>query len=245
MNFTKIIHPADLTDENRRPLPIFCNIKYINECLSITGVIGPTRDGNAKGGCGQIDTEFGHKNPAQNDKRITHPVPPERLAFAPGWSIDLWYTFLDIWHNWHLNDMRAGCVHQIAADWGKNELTIYHYDLETTIYTRQCRIKTDAITQLESTGAAILSPEDHAIFKLPLSITSDKATPPHHYKLTKKETKNEGWVTQEEHIGGKLSRPCPICNYKYGTAWLKTEVPQQIIAFLQSLPNTDTQPTWC
>jgi hypothetical protein len=33
--------------------------------------------------------------------------------------------------------------------------------------------------------------------------------------------------------------------YKYGSAWLKVEVPQDVIDFLEALPNTDRQPAWC
>lgn len=33
------------------------------------------------------------------------------------------------------------------------------------------------------------------------------------------------------------SEPCPVCGYKYGTAWLFAEVPEDVVAFLDSLPN--------
>lgn len=32
--------------------------------------------------------------------------------------------------------------------------------------------------------------------------------------------------------------------YGYGHAWLRTEVPQDVLYFLQALPDTDTQPAW-
>lgn len=66
-------------------------------------------------------------------------------------------------------------------------------------------------------------------------------------------TKDTGW-----HIDGKtanlkswayppighLTEECPVCGYKYGTKWLRKEVPQDVIEFLFSLPNTDVQPAW-
>lgn len=32
--------------------------------------------------------------------------------------------------------------------------------------------------------------------------------------------------------------------YKYGSAWLRKEVPADVLAFLQSLPETDVKPAW-
>lgn len=36
----------------------------------------------------------------------------------------------------------------------------------------------------------------------------------------------------------------PDRDYKYGSAWLRIEVPQWELDFLQSLPETDKQPAW-
>lgn len=32
--------------------------------------------------------------------------------------------------------------------------------------------------------------------------------------------------------------------YKYGTSWLKEELPSEVIAFLEALPETDKTPAW-
>jgi hypothetical protein len=42
------------------------------------------------------------------------------------------------------------------------------------------------------------------------------------------------WVTRQEHPEGLLSHPCPTCGYKYGSAWLKEELPPEVIAFVES-----------
>ena len=52
------------------------------------------------------------------------------------------------------------------------------------------------------------------------------------------------WVPRTEHPEGLLSHPCPTCGYKYGSAWLKRDVPQDVLDFLRSLPDTDLTPTW-
>lgn len=107
----KIIEPAKMKigAYNRR---IHCKIKYIDGKLSISGVIGAMPSGNAYGGCGQIDMEFKHRNPLHDDKRYKNPVKPSELTFSKGWNREKWYTFLEYWHLWHLNDMKAECEHQ-------------------------------------------------------------------------------------------------------------------------------------
>jgi hypothetical protein len=58
------------------------------------------------------------------------------------------------------------------------------------------------------------------------------------------EQKAAGWVDYREHPDGLLSRPCPVCGYKYGSAWLYEEIPADVIAWLQALPDTDRKPAW-
>jgi hypothetical protein len=111
----KIIHPCDVPMYDGKKYPLFCAIEFENGHLSITGVIGPNRWGNAKGGAGQVDMEFDHRNPAHNDTRYSDPIKARDLHFPNGWNVEKWYTFLEIWHDWHLNDLHAECEHQEAA----------------------------------------------------------------------------------------------------------------------------------
>lgn len=120
-NFTKVVHPCDYDCQgNGRKYPVFCKINYENGRFSITGVIGPTKFGNCMGGCGQIDMEFAHQNPADDDARYNHPVKPSELRFVVGWDAAKWLQFLDIWHLWHLNDLHSGCEHQRKLRWEKD-----------------------------------------------------------------------------------------------------------------------------
>ena len=48
-----------------------------------------------------------------------------------------------------------------------------------------------------------------------------------------------GWKG-ESYIG----KPCPVCGYKYGTAWLKEEVPDDVIKWLESLPESEIKLAW-
>lgn len=52
------------------------------------------------------------------------------------------------------------------------------------------------------------------------------------------------WVTREEHPEGLLSEPCPVCRYKYGSAWLYEAVPGHVLDWLRALPDADKAPAW-
>ena len=58
------------------------------------------------------------------------------------------------------------------------------------------------------------------------------------------ETKMLGWLYPKDHPEGLLAKPCPVCGYKYGTAWKTEEVPQEVIDWLFILPDTKVQPAW-
>ena len=149
--------------------------------LSLTGVVGPKKNGDANGGCGQIDMEFAHRDPAHDDSRYDHPTPPEDITFAPGWDRDKWLDLLDVWRRWHLNDMRAGNPAQEAylrSNPVKGKLPSDHYNEALNVLT-----------------AAGLNPD-------------------------------------------------PETGYRYGTAWLKEDVPEAVIKFLADLPDADRQPAW-
>lgn len=58
------------------------------------------------------------------------------------------------------------------------------------------------------------------------------------------EKKSSGWVRPTEHSDGVLTKACPVCGYQYGTAWVREEVPQNVIDWLFNLPDTDKIPAW-
>lgn len=41
-----------------------------------------------------------------------------------------------------------------------------------------------------------------------------------------------------------INESCPVCGYKYGTKWLKEELPQPVINYLESLPESKLKPAW-
>lgn len=46
---------------------------------------------------------------------------PKDYRLCPDWTEEMYRRLLDIWERWHLNGMRAGCSHQRAMDWNRDE----------------------------------------------------------------------------------------------------------------------------
>jgi hypothetical protein len=69
--------------------------------LSISGVVGPRPTGNCRGNCGQIDMS----------------IKPADLIIGPDWTRGRVELLWKVWELWHLNDLRAACVHQSALGW--------------------------------------------------------------------------------------------------------------------------------
>lgn len=89
---------------------MFAKIEYRDGRLSISGVIGPMRNGDARGSAGQFI--MGFKEYDERGHMTLADVTP-----APGWTPEMVRQFFDAWNRWHLNDMRAGCEHQTAEKW--------------------------------------------------------------------------------------------------------------------------------
>ena len=88
----------------------FCKITFNEETrrLSITGVVGPLKNGDCKGSAGQCIDEIRKGTPTKD------------------WTPEMLDKFCNIWDEWHLNDMRPYCEHQRVLGWnelGKKKLT--------------------------------------------------------------------------------------------------------------------------
>lgn len=113
----KIMRIGTIKTHGGGHISLYIKAEYSDNRLSISGVIGPSRSGNAYGGCGQIDMEFAHRKAAHNDSRYSQPIQPREINFAPEWNAKKWLDLLEIWHDWHLNDLKPGCEHQRASGW--------------------------------------------------------------------------------------------------------------------------------
>lgn len=145
---------------------VFCEVAVKDGCLSIHGVIGPCKNGNCWGSAGQIQDCL------------------EDLVPGNGWTQEMVDEFLNIWREWHLNDMVAGSPRQMAF------LRDYRAENGWNGYEEECRALAEA-----------------------------------------------GLLEDEEHlIEGKP--------YKYGTSWMKKELPAEVLGFLRGIPASMKEPAW-
>jgi hypothetical protein len=256
MTISKTVRIGSMKDTGN----IFCKIQFDDGKLSITGVEGPRSDGSCRGSCGQIDQGYKHRFSEQDDDRYSTLKQPKDISFAPGWDAEKWLDFLDIWHHWHLNDLRPNCKHQVGDEWNnKRKLTLYYFRLspsteeiiESAAAGAMAAIKSGQTYTPTPDQVQALNLEDRvtwheptlpdrlAKFYIPNGPIYDKDT---HNKAS--EVKTAGWVYPKEHPQGILTKPCPVCGFKYGNAWLFEPVHDHVTAFLNSLPDTDVQPAW-
>ena len=249
MNMHKVVNPGSVNISGR-VVPVFCKIKIDDGRLSITGVEGPRTNGDAWGSAGQIEIGYKHGTAAYDDKRYNEPS--ELCEYAAGWDAATFGKFLDVWHLWHLNNMRAGCEHQRGAGWDASErVEVVSYKLtheaRKLMYSALERAQECAIE-----GRAFeASPVERELIGLRKTWFQDVFSPPDAdsslsgcYEVAKREEKGVGWVHPHEHPRGILCKPCRVCGYRYGTAWKLEPLPDDVVAFLSSLPESTIVPAW-
>jgi hypothetical protein len=232
--FKRITSPG-ATDRGR----LFVTIDWDGKRLSITGVKGPMVNGDCRGSCGQTGI------PGNT---------PETgwLKLYPGWDQPTVDRLRETWDRWHLNDMRPGCEHQ--RDWDILK-PLELVELKWTSFYHELS---------RGAGAGNLSPEDYAVFAersratYPLAIEYKRPKHPDlwgqvgesliaegYLERGKVETKPACQVYPSEHPEGLLTKPCPECGYRYGSAWLHEDVPSDVLEFLRGLPDAENDMPQC
>jgi hypothetical protein len=225
---------------------IYVHAQYKDGKFSLSGVEGPRRSGNCTGGAGQISMGYLHRDPEHNDKRYDTPILPEQIRFAAGWNKELWWDLLEIWHDWHLNDMSPSCEHQQALGWGKKELEVCTWQLKKSVQDLQKGAENRAMVALRSGEPYQAQPSESFIVKLPCEVKAprESAAISEFYEIKKAEKVASGWVREKDHPEGVLCKPCPVCGYEYGTKWIKKEVPQEILKKIAAMPPAGKIPAW-
>jgi hypothetical protein len=101
----KIMRIGTMDTGNGRRASIYIKTTIEDGNLSISGVIGPLKSGNALGSCGQIDMGFAHRNKKDDDdERYNYLIQPDEIKFSPSWNKELWFDLLDVWKRWHLKE---------------------------------------------------------------------------------------------------------------------------------------------
>jgi hypothetical protein len=233
----KVVNPGKVLI-GKQLARVFCKIKIEDGKLTISGVEGPLHNGDARGGCGQI-------NPLELDlSKLTN-----------GWTVEKMAKFNTIWKHWHLNDNRAWCEHQrdlwkLDEDHPQIELTELKWSdkfyetmkraeggsLNLEEYQKYCEI----YPIIDRLVTGIDRPKHLDCW----GIEGEQMISAGWIELGKKELKNRGCVKDTEHPEGILCKPCPVCGYKYGTEWRKEELPADVVEFLEDLPETTVTPAW-
>ena len=252
----KTINPGALDPRDGRDglAQVYCTIRYKDERLSISGVIGPKSNGDARGSCGQIaDT-------------IREEIEAGTFVPSNGWTIERVRAFLDTWDRWHLNDMHPECEHQRALGWREaaaQRVKIYLWQLKDDVSAKKKDLEREAIERaasLEPGRSVAFHGLDRRIVKLEEFIKTaspDLGELARFYRPTRDthgyfahvEEKARGWLSHDDpdvigDTGGLLGKPCPTCGYKYGSAWKHEAVPADTLAQLEALPITKNLPAW-
>ncbi|MDR2044891.1 MAG: hypothetical protein LBQ15_11135 [Clostridium sp.] len=244
-NFRTTIMPGKLPHgRNGALVPAHFGITFTDGKLSISGVIGAKSNGNCWGGAGQcIDA-----------------LKDSGLVLAAGWTAETVARFVEVWERWHLNDMRPTCEHQRAEGWREKageKVTLYHWTINTDA-SKQKRAAERAATDALKAGETFTPTPEQVFFAgLEYGITTHTDTIPGelaaHYAPQKSlypggkghtEIKTLGWLKPSEHPEGLLCRPCPVCGYQYGSAWLREEVPEDVLEWLYALPAAAVPCAW-
>lgn len=256
-NFTKIINPTYFTtNDSKQTYQNFIEIEFVGGSLSLHGVMGPFKNGNCKGSCGQcIDTICNLEHEYYNNQ------------LNKGWSKEMLDKLVKIWDEWHLNAMKAYSPAMKEAGWdkiAKTEILSMDIELDDETYKKQRNIKDKVEKNLKENGKAEISEEEQQILNLPLfdeiyTYPDDEFKIPKYYKpqnidkssgLPIVEMVTLGWIYPTEsgerrtHPDGLLTKVFEPTGEKYGSKWYFHEVPEDILEWLYNLPDSKRQPTW-
>lgn len=161
---------------------------------------------------------------------------------------------------WHLNDMHAGCEHQEALGWGHGKtIALASGDLteaqRATIEgdaRKDCDKKREKEFELRwklatSSGSEAAKAiraatgSQHVSIQDVNNLCGSYLPAPKIQRLVKDWIRNgvEADILPETFDAAiykdSISAPCPTCGYLYGTAWLKRELPPEIIKLAETV----------
>lgn len=224
----------------------FVRIEYKDSKLSMSGVVAPLSNGNCLGSAGRCVDE------------IRNGLPTDE------WTTEMLNKLCDIWDRWHLNDMRPYCEHMRELGWAEHtqdKVKIEKWTLTKEACQKKDNAKKRAVECLKNGEPFYPTKEEtvYANMEYSIDVYNDEDifekygnSYKNAYELKEKdclrhsntEYKTRGWISYKDHKLGFIGRECPVCGYKYGTAWLKEDVPQDVIEWLKNLPETTEHPAW-
>lgn len=169
--------------------------------------------------CGQVDMDIDYEAASDDLKRI-----------------------LDIWKEYHLNDMHVECIHQEEAGMRKlasQPLYKAEYTMTHDTIVKQRKVEDFIKEELVQNGTVTLSQDQRDLYTMRYSIkkfflNADEAKEniPEGYKLREVEATLRGHTSLSESEFGLLGKECPVCGYKYGHGWTYRPIPEEILTEL-------------
>ncbi len=149
---------------------------------------------------------------------------------------------LDIWKEYHLNDMHAECIHQEEAGIRKlasQPLYKVEYTMTHDTIVKQRGVEDFIKKELTQNGTVALSQDQRELYTMKYSIkkfflNADEAKEniPEGYKLREVAATLRGHTSLSESEFGLLGKECPVCGYKYGHGWTYRPIPEEILTEL-------------
>lgn len=164
-------------------------------------------------------------------------------TIAPYINDPVFSEILRLWKLYHLNDVHPECEHQAAEGWGEKaaeKVTLYHWRLTKEAIAEQKAAEKAAIVALKCGENFKPTIKQKFFANLQYALTTHTEILPvniaKYYEPKKSlyagntghtETKALGWLRETEHPDGILAKACPVCGYKYGTAWNYFPIPEK------------------
>lgn len=178
-------------------------------------------------------------------------------------EIGKWFPEVKPLLPWHLNDVRAGCVHQEELGWGwgktialtsdtlteAQRLTITD-NAERRISEKRQKAYTDRWNEIVSNESKAIeairaAKSTEAINTVTVYDLEEIRQPAYAHRPSVK--KVQAWLKRkiEKEIPTEvfdaaiykdsLMAPCPVCGYEYGSKWLKRELPEEIVKLAETV----------
>lgn len=167
---------------------------------------------------------------------------------------------------WHLNDMHAGCEHQEALGWGRgrdvavskdNITDAQRAELERLMLAQAEKHRVKVLRELLEN----MQTSDYALKMIFKEIEPNKTMTTYdkevlqqvansHTSLLRADARkvydqiqtvvaknNPPKAIESAIYKDSINAPCPTCGYRYGTQWLRRELPVDVVTWAESLPN--------
>jgi|TARA_R100000084_G_scaffold109078_1_gene73860 hypothetical protein len=258
LDFVKVVNPCTMTGYNRKgevSSQTYCKITYKDGKLSITGVVGPMIGGDATGPCGQI-----------------YPLKPRSVNKGWAGKIKRFNQIWKDWHlndmtphspemeecDWCSEEAKNIKIAKVRLSlindkWSERRKIIEAITEQAIQDIIDGELKTSHNGYNDATIRLLKTPNHKTVYCTEEELSELRNNIPEFMEISKSiATKQEDidwnsahWTSHSSHPLGMLGRKVnPDDEHGYGGKWWFREVPDDVIEFLKSLPDTERKPAW-